>query len=97
MSLGFPGDSDNPKVKEVEIGAIKMAINKRIRPRVKLDLTIKDCIGSLQEYIKTGVIDFHLPSDLNIIFDWVKENGNELRKMLAHTIWEEKKIFCLKK
>ena len=84
ISIGFPGDSGNPKVKEAEIEVIKMAIKKGIRPRVELDLSIKDCIDSIQEYIKMGVIDFHLPSDLKIIFDWVKENGNELRKMLNH-------------
>jgi len=85
MSLGIPGEGSHPKVKEAEIEAIKMAIKKGIRPRVELDFSVKYCLKSIKEYIQMGVIDFHLPSDLNIIFDWAKENGNELRKMLIHS------------
>jgi len=58
MSIGLPGNSTNPKVKEAEKETISMAIKKVIRLRVKLDLLIRDCTKSIHKYIKMWKHDF---------------------------------------
>ena len=79
LSLGCP--RNHPRVKEAELKTIKTAIKKDIRPRMEIgsiDYKIKD----LQKYIELGVKDFSLPSDGKIVYEWLKENGENIRKSL---------------
>ncbi|MBO3757995.1 MAG: aldolase/citrate lyase family protein [Thermoproteota archaeon] len=70
---------DNPKVKEAELKCIKTAIEMGKRPRVELsDVNLK----SIEQYIKLGVKDFSLGIDIRILYNFWKEKGQELRKIL---------------
>jgi len=82
LSLGYPGKRNHPKVKEAELKTIETAIRKGIRPRVEIG-SIDYKIEDLQKYVELGVKDFSLPSDGNILFQWLKEHGKKLRKLVS--------------
>lgn len=86
LSIGLAGSPetswalDNPKVKEAELKCIKTAIEIGKRPRVELsDLNFK----LIEQYIQLGVKDFSLGTDIRILYNFWKEKGQELRKLLS--------------
>lgn len=83
LSIGLPGQFSHPDVKEAELRTIKTALQKRIRPRVEIS-AINNGIKDIQKYIDLGVSDFNLPCDVEILYHWLKENGEILRKMLSN-------------
>jgi len=78
LSIGLPGQLSHPKVKEAEVKTIKTALKKGINPRAEID-NLED----IQRYIDLGVRDFSLSTDMVILYEWLKENGKSLRKMLS--------------
>jgi 2-keto-3-deoxy-L-rhamnonate aldolase RhmA len=81
LSIGLPGQWSHPNVKDAHLKAIKKALEKGIRPRV--ELTGKEDQRQIGEYIDLGVRDFSLPSDVVIVYEWLKENAGTLRKTLS--------------
>jgi 2-keto-3-deoxy-L-rhamnonate aldolase RhmA len=81
LSIGLPGQWSHPEVKGAQLKTIKKAVEKGIRPRV--ELTGKESQKQIQEYIDLGVRDFSLPSDVVILYEWLKENAGNLRKILS--------------
>lgn len=81
LSLGYPGQRNQPKVKEAELKTIKTALEKGIRPRVEIG-SINYKIEDLQKYIELGVQDFSLPSEGKIVYEWLKKHGENLRKLI---------------
>ena len=81
LSLGYPGERKHPKVKEAELKTIETAIKKNIRPRVEIS-SIKYNMEELQKYVELGVKDFNLPSEGKIIYEWLKQHGEYLGKLL---------------
>ncbi|MFX0121962.1 MAG: HpcH/HpaI aldolase/citrate lyase family protein [Candidatus Hodarchaeota archaeon] len=77
MSIGLPGQTTHHKVKEAEIKMIKAAQKYNIRPRAEIN-----SIDQAQKYIDLGVRDFNLSTDLVIIYQWLKKNGEGLREIL---------------
>ena len=81
LSVGLPGQfRSHPKVKEAELITIKTALKMGVRPRVELGSLLNK--EDIQKYMDLGVRDFSLPMDVAIMFQWVKENGEQLRKMV---------------
>ena len=81
LSIGVPGQfRSHPKVKEAELITIKTALKMGVRPRVELGSVLNK--ENIQKYIDLGVRDFSLPMDVANILQWVKENGEQLRKIL---------------
>jgi len=80
MSIGLPGQWNHPKVKEAELKTIRMAIKKGIRPRVEI-ASINYKSEDIKKYIDLGVKDFHLPSDVIIVHQWVKQNAEIIRSI----------------
>ena len=78
LSIGLPGQWMHPKVKEAELKTIEVAIKKGIRPRVEIG-PINYKAEDIKKYIKLGVKDFHLPSDVIILHQWIKENAKLIR------------------
>ncbi len=78
ISIGKPGGSRDPAVREVEKKMIKMAHDKGIPARVELN-NFEDA----KPYIELGVKHFCIGSDLRILFDWCKRHGDGIRKLLA--------------
>ncbi|MEA2021068.1 MAG: aldolase/citrate lyase family protein [Candidatus Caldatribacteriota bacterium] len=81
LSLGYPGQRNHPKVKEAELETIATAIKKGIRPRLEIG-SIDYKMEDLQEYAALGVKDFHLLSEGKIIYEWLKRNGENIKKAL---------------
>lgn len=80
---GLPGTAfalNHPKVKEAELKVIKAALKKDIRPRVEIS-NVKDA----KQYIDLGVRDFCIGTDVSILYNWWRDNGGALRKILDNS------------
>jgi len=80
LSIGLPGQWTHPKVKEAELKTIEVAIKMGVRPRVEIG-PINYKPEDIKKYIELGVKDFHLPSDVIIIHQWIKENAKLIRSL----------------
>ena len=78
MSLGIPGQWDDPRVKEAERRTIEAALKVGVAPRVEL----ADSRGA-EPYIEMGVKDFCIGWDVLTIHNWCKEHGAALAKLLG--------------
>jgi len=82
LSLGYPGQRSHPKVKEAEIKTIKTALKMGIRPRLEIG-SIYYKLEDIRKYIDLGVCDFNFPDEGKIIYDWLKRNGDDFKKILS--------------
>lgn len=78
MSIGVPGQTEHPKVKEAEKLTIETALKMGIAPRVELG-DYKDA----GPYIDMGVKHFCIGWDVEMIYNWCKEHGEGLGKLLG--------------
>ncbi|MEM1986380.1 MAG: aldolase/citrate lyase family protein [Nitrososphaeria archaeon] len=84
LSIGLSGKPrtpwglNHPKVKEVELKVIKTALKMDKRPRVELD-----SLEKAEEYMNMGVKDFCIGTDVSILFEWWKNNGEKMRKLFS--------------
>jgi len=78
VSIGHPGERNHPKVKEAELKTIKTALKMGISPRAEINSP-----EDAERYIKLGVRDFSLSTDIRVLYNWLKENGDKLRKTLS--------------
>jgi len=84
LSIGLTGETgtpwglDNPKVKEAELKTIKTALKMGRRPRVELNN-----LDLVQQYIDLGVRDFNIGTDIRILYDFWKDKGENLKKLLS--------------
>ncbi len=82
LSIGRVGQKKHPDVKEAELKMIRTAVNLGIRPRVEIG-SIHINMDEIKKYIDLGVKDFNLPADILIIYNWIKENGENLKEILS--------------
>jgi 2-keto-3-deoxy-L-rhamnonate aldolase RhmA len=78
MSIGRPGERTAPEVKAVERRVFETALKMGVQPRAE--------IGSVDQakyYLDLGVRHFCLGTDLSILYEWWKTNGDALRKVVA--------------
>ena len=80
VSLGVPGRSSHPKVKEAELRVIKTAIEMGIRPRVELGFDFS--LEEVRRYMDLGVRDFNLPMEVEVLYPWWRKHGDSLRNVL---------------
>jgi 2-keto-3-deoxy-L-rhamnonate aldolase RhmA len=78
MSIGRPGAYSQPDIKTVERKVIETALKHGVHPRAEIEH-----MDQAQYYIDLGVRHFNLGIDINILFNWWKKNGEELRKSVA--------------
>jgi 2-keto-3-deoxy-L-rhamnonate aldolase RhmA len=81
ISMGMPGQSSHPKVKEAELGIIRTAVAMGIRPRVELGFDYS--LDEIRGYMDLGVIDFNLGVDVEIVYPWWKRHGESVKNLLA--------------
>lgn len=75
MSIGKAGQRNLPEVRETERRVIEMSLQAGIQPRAE--------IGSPDQakyYLDLGVRHFCIGTDISVLFQWWKENGDGLRK-----------------
>ena len=78
MSIGVPGQTDHPKVKEAERYTIETALRMGVRPRAEID-----SFQQAKPYMEMGVKDFSIGVDVQVIYDYCKEQGGALAKLLG--------------
>ena len=77
LSIGRPGARNDPDVKAVERKVIEACVEKGIPPRAEIRTT-----DEADYYLDLGVRHFCIGTDITILHDWLKENGEDLRKRL---------------
>jgi len=78
MSIGKAGQRDVPEVKEPERRVIAAALKAGVHPRAEINSP-----DDAKYYLDMGVRHFCIGTDLMILFGWWRDNGDELRKVLA--------------
>jgi 2-keto-3-deoxy-L-rhamnonate aldolase RhmA len=78
MSIGLHGEWTHPTVLEAEKKVIKTALKYDKHPRAEIN-----SVKSAQKYIDLGVRDFSIGTDVVILYNWLKTNGEELKKALS--------------
>ncbi|TLN10993.1 2,4-dihydroxyhept-2-ene-1,7-dioic acid aldolase [bacterium] len=79
LSIGLPGETGHPKVREAELRTIKVALEMGIAPRAEIRAP-----ADASRYIELGVRNFSLNTDISILYDWWRSNGSDLKKMLSN-------------
>jgi len=78
MSIGLAGQYDHPEVKKAEKYTIETALKHGVRPRVE----IRDW-KQAEPYMKMGVKDFCIGTDVQIVYRYCKEQGGAMAKALG--------------
>ncbi len=77
MSIGRPGAWFDPDVKAVEKEVIATALRFGIPPRAEINDP-----GAAKYYLDLGVKHFSIGTDIMVLYNWMKQNGEELRKVI---------------
>ncbi len=78
LSIGLPGETSHAKVREAETKVIKTALKMGVAPRAEIE-----SLEEAKRYIDMGVRNFSLSIDVNILYNWWKNNGAELKRLLS--------------
>ncbi len=77
MSVGLAGQFGHPKVKEAERRVIETALKMGVTPRAEISRP-----EQAKYYTDMGVRHFCVGTDMSILFNWFKENGQGMREVL---------------
>ena len=78
MSIGRPGEKNSPEVKAVERRVFETALKMGVPPRAEIA-----SVDQAKYYLDLGVRHFNIGTDLSILHNWWKTNGDELRKIVS--------------
>lgn len=78
LSIGLPGETGHPKVREAELKTIKMALKMGIVPRAEIKVP-----EEARKYIELGVRNFSLNTDISVLYDWWRSKGSDLKKIIS--------------
>jgi 2-keto-3-deoxy-L-rhamnonate aldolase RhmA len=77
MSIGKPGQRRDPAIKATEKHVIETALKMGVQPRAEINSP-----DEAKYYLDLGVRHFCIGTDISILFQWLKENGEGLRKVI---------------
>lgn len=77
MSTGRYGGWASPEVKAVERTVLAKCLAAGIEPRAEIELP-----DQAKYYLDLGVRHFSIGTDIFVLFDWMRKNGEELRKIV---------------
>jgi 2-keto-3-deoxy-L-rhamnonate aldolase RhmA len=83
MSMEIWGEYDKPAIKQADEKIIKMALKYDKHPRIELGGPIEVFQKEISRYIKLGVQDFCIGTDLDILFQWMKTFGGAATDALS--------------
>jgi 2-keto-3-deoxy-L-rhamnonate aldolase RhmA len=75
MSVGKAGQRGSAEIKAVEKQVIETALKMGVPPRAEINSA-----DQAKAYLDMGVRHFCIGTDVNILFDWWKSHGDNLRK-----------------
>jgi 2-keto-3-deoxy-L-rhamnonate aldolase RhmA len=78
LSIGRPGERDSPEVKAVERQVIETALSMGIPPRAEIRT-----VDQAKTYLDLGVRHFSIGIDISILYNWLKHNGEDLRRVIS--------------
>jgi 4-hydroxy-2-oxoheptanedioate aldolase len=78
MSIGRPGEKNSPEVKAIERKVLETALKMGVPPRAEIA-----SVDQAKYYLDLGVRHFNIGTDLSILYNWWKTNGDELRKIVS--------------
>ena len=78
MSIGKAGGRNEPEVKAAERSVIEKCLAKGIPPRAELH-----SVDDAKYYLDLGVRHFCIGTDISILHQWMKVNGERMREALA--------------
>jgi 2-keto-3-deoxy-L-rhamnonate aldolase RhmA len=78
MSAGKAGLRHTPEIKAIEHRVIETCLRAGIPPRVELSSP-----EEAAPYLDMGVRHFSLGSEINILYNWWKGNGDQMRKLIS--------------
>jgi 2-keto-3-deoxy-L-rhamnonate aldolase RhmA len=78
MSVGRPGAIDAPDVRAVERKVIATCLRMGIEPRAEIE-----SVADAEDYLNLGVKHFCIGTDLNVLFDWLRQKGTGLRDTIC--------------
>jgi 4-hydroxy-2-oxoheptanedioate aldolase len=78
MSLGIPGQWDDPRVREAERYVIETALRKGLAPRAEITHP-----EEAKKYLDMGVKHFCIGTDVSILYSWFKQSGGAMRQLLG--------------
>jgi len=78
LSIGRPGERGSPEVKAVERRVIETALSMGIPPRAEVHT-----VDQAKYYLDLGVRHFSIGIDISILYDWLKHNGEDLRRVIS--------------
>jgi 2-keto-3-deoxy-L-rhamnonate aldolase RhmA len=78
MSIGRPGERNAPEVKAAERKVFETALGMGIPARAEIN-----SVDQAKYYLDMGVRHFSLNTDLSILFNWWRSNGDTLRKVIS--------------
>ena len=78
MSIGRAGEWSDPAIKEIERRVIQTALDKGVAPRAEID-----SVDQAKYYLDLGVRHFCIGTEVLILYHWLKENGEQLRKVVS--------------
>jgi 2-keto-3-deoxy-L-rhamnonate aldolase RhmA len=77
MSIGRGGERNNPEVKAVEKKVFETALKMGIPPRAEIG-----SVDDAKRFLDMGVRHFNLSTDIYILHNFLKTNGEALRKVV---------------
>lgn len=77
LNIGKPAAMRDPEVKAVERQIIELALKKGVPPRAEIN-SFEDA----SYYLDLGVRHFCIGTDIMILYQWFKNNGAGIRKLL---------------
>ena len=80
MNVGRAGQGQSPEIKAVERKVFETALKMGVPPRVELG-----SFDQAQYYLDMGVRHFCIGTDIVILHDWWKTNGERMRKVLMES------------
>lgn len=78
MSVGRAGQRSSPEMKGAELKVIQAALRAGVPPRAEIETP-----DDAKYYLDLGVRHFSIGTDVSILYNWWKTNGEALRKTLA--------------
>lgn len=78
ISIGRPGARNAPEVRAVERRVIETALEMGVPPRAEIG-----SVDGAKYYLDLGVRHFSLGTDITILHNWLKQNGESLRKVIS--------------
>ena len=78
MNIGRPGERNHPEVEAARKKVFETAIRMGVPPRAEIWSP-----DQAKEYLDMGVRHFSIGTDIAILYDWWRGNGNRLREAIG--------------